>query len=547
VTVEDIEADELGYNVTSSIVIDVSPMAPRTFLEQASFFAQWSYSWGFGCAVEEQLQRVPCADEEEVETTSSPSASPLPTSESESAVAGPTSSSTAAFRKVVTLAVSLLIIFLNGGQRVRAAVLVATLAMFLSYSTGTSDESSSRRQDQEEICSVNVEVLYDSCSRTMQTTAPLVRIVSNVTFNNLTTCWSYHNLTDGSDPDRVPCTTYYNSTLTFPDLVQEFSNGEDEVNVTIPPETSDVCNRAIEGRPYVDEKGSSLRAEAIQGTCPAWSLDSGIESSKETILQEPSIIDSTTAASLWKDRALAEHASIASFASVTLALLTNGAPPELVSDTLSAALDEVRHAQVSFEVASLFASRAMEPGPLPSSVHRYEHNLTKLALSAAKEGCVDETLSALRMAADVDAAAASADAKTMYIVARLESIASDEGRHSVLAWRTVHWACQKDDLARQAVSDFFSSEANAPRHLRTLDPRVVSGWKRIYEQIVPLMATEDVRVSPGVDCSYQGLKATTWNKAMSYTEQLVDSIVHDVICALGRSTATDQVKDKRET
>ncbi|MFO0555318.1 MAG: hypothetical protein U0271_43480 [Polyangiaceae bacterium] len=47
-----------------------------------------------------------------------------------------------------------------------------------------------------------------------------------------------------------------------------------------------------------------------------------------------------------------EHASVASFARVTLSLLAAAAPTELILDTQRAALDEVRHARAMFAVAS---------------------------------------------------------------------------------------------------------------------------------------------------------------------------------------------------
>jgi hypothetical protein len=54
----------------------------------------------------------------------------------------------------------------------------------------------------------------------------------------------------------------------------------------------------------------------------------------------------------WSRAALAEHASIASFARFTLQLLRGG-------------LDEIEHARLSFRVASVFAGRSLGPGPLP--------------------------------------------------------------------------------------------------------------------------------------------------------------------------------------
>jgi hypothetical protein len=72
----------------------------------------------------------------------------------------------------------------------------------------------------------------------------------------------------------------------------------------------------------------------------------------------------------------------------------------------SAGRDEDHHAKVSFEVASLLRSAMgegpVQPGPLPPSTHPFESDMTALISGAAKEGCIDETLSALAAAAEAD-------------------------------------------------------------------------------------------------------------------------------------------------
>ena len=55
----------------------------------------------------------------------------------------------------------------------------------------------------------------------------------------------------------------------------------------------------------------------------------------------------------WLAAALAEHASVASFSKFALELLAVGAPASLLQRAHQAALDEIRHAQLSFDVVSL--------------------------------------------------------------------------------------------------------------------------------------------------------------------------------------------------
>ena len=67
---------------------------------------------------------------------------------------------------------------------------------------------------------------------------------------------------------------------------------------------------------------------------------------------ELSAAERTRLAELWQADALMEHASIASFARFSLQLLALGAPARLVRDAQAAALDEVRHAEHAFSIAS---------------------------------------------------------------------------------------------------------------------------------------------------------------------------------------------------
>ena len=55
----------------------------------------------------------------------------------------------------------------------------------------------------------------------------------------------------------------------------------------------------------------------------------------------------------WAKNALGEHASVASFSTFSIALMTNHAPSYLVEDALKlkAGLDEIRHARTSFKIA----------------------------------------------------------------------------------------------------------------------------------------------------------------------------------------------------
>jgi len=175
---------------------------------------------------------------------------------------------------------------------------------------------------------------------------------------------------------------------------------------------------------------------------------------------EPAPLDAQTSALLarsWLDDALAEHASIASFARLTLELLQHAAPPALVQRAQLAALDEIEHARLCFAQSSRYAGAHHGPGPLSLEAALGQVDLPALAASAVREGCVGETLAAL-VAAEQARAATDPAAR-----AALLKIADDEARHAELAWQIVSWALSEGGAAtRAAVEAAFAAATSGP-------------------------------------------------------------------------------------
>jgi hypothetical protein len=150
----------------------------------------------------------------------------------------------------------------------------------------------------------------------------------------------------------------------------------------------------------------------------------------------------------WTEAGLREHASVASFTGFLLDLLALGAPASLVAETTSALSDEVHHAQLCFAVASAFAGEPVGPGPLDATGARPgPRTLADAVRAAVREGCVDETVSA------IDAAEACALASDPAIRSVLGRIAADEWRHARLAWSFVAWALAEGGPAIRAIVD----------------------------------------------------------------------------------------------
>ncbi len=161
-------------------------------------------------------------------------------------------------------------------------------------------------------------------------------------------------------------------------------------------------------------------------------------------------------AEVWTDAALAEHASVASFARFVLDLTAMGAPPALLADATAAMQDEIRHAQVAFGLAQAYAGHPVGPGPLAMDGVTAGGPAEAIVRAAVREGCVEETLAA------AEAQLAAQRATEPAVRAALMAIAEDEARHAELAWRFVDWAVRQDRSLAAAVEDEVSRALAAP-------------------------------------------------------------------------------------
>jgi len=161
------------------------------------------------------------------------------------------------------------------------------------------------------------------------------------------------------------------------------------------------------------------------------------------------------AAARWIQQGLAEHASVASFSRFALILLHHGAPAALVARAHQAALDEVRHARLCFGAAAALGGAPVGPGPLDvRDALAGQLDLAAVVRALVAEGCVDETLAALRVAhlarQEPDPALAAIH----------REIAEDEARHADLAWDVLAWLLDAHPaLAPEAEAAFAAAEA----------------------------------------------------------------------------------------
>jgi hypothetical protein len=190
-------------------------------------------------------------------------------------------------------------------------------------------------------------------------------------------------------------------------------------------EAEPVGSSCVVGRPFIDASGERV-APARRGR--SWARG------RRPRLARLSAVERAVLAAAWTQDALVEHASVAAFARTTLELMALGAPAELVAGAQAAAADELRHARVSFALASAYAGHAVEPAAFPvAGAVAVETDLARVAAATFREGCVGETVVALLSAR---AAGAATDPAPR---ALLEMVARDEARHAELAWRTLGW------------------------------------------------------------------------------------------------------------
>lgn len=199
-------------------------------------------------------------------------------------------------------------------------------------------------------------------------------------------------------------------------------------------------------RPVRDERPRVAAAVATD----EWGAEAGDSGTSELSPELREVLATRRAA----DAAL-EHASVASFAQVSLQLLALGAPPDLLRGAHQAALDEIEHARLMYGLASAYRGSARGPGPLDVSapqgldvVSDRSAALAAFAVATLEDACIAETAGAVIARRCAEAAQSAALRRT------LARIADDEQRHAELAWQMLGWAVREGgDAVAAAVRE----------------------------------------------------------------------------------------------
>ena len=417
---------------------------------------------------------------------------------------------------------------------VAALSLSPMVSHYIKRSNTPATSQNHRSLQATETCIYQAEILLDGCTHPLQINAPSVRVVDALVMN-----------TDSKKGAEEPCLYQYTADITFPTTDVIDSAYEGMTSVEIDALSYSECVRATDGRPFVDVTGGSLVARPLVGEdCNGYN-DASVECTSDNSSNNTHTTAQTHFAlgEEWTQRALGEHASIASFSAFSIALMTNAAPSSLVEDALVAAMDEVRHARTSFDIASRLIGRDVTAGPLPPSKHEFDQDLTKLGLAVAREGCVDETLSAIAAAVESlelthekDGKYALLDVSTVdWMRNELTKIAMEEATHSALAWRTLFWICSVDSEACNAVKKEVLNEhqldtrfnyrfATAFENKAQLLKTMKDAWRKVYKRLANLnISNGEVE---GMLCA----KRRDVTDGSDIISELTDSILRGALC-----------------
>jgi hypothetical protein len=164
----------------------------------------------------------------------------------------------------------------------------------------------------------------------------------------------------------------------------------------------------------------------------------------------------------WSEIAEEEHASIAAFHRLSLALLALGAPASLLTATALAAGDEVRHAELARAVAEQLAACRFTFTRFPAGLAaNVEQTPVELALGSLEQGCLGEGTAARILAQ------AGRECECPELARALSFVAAEERAHAELAWQILEYALRIDpDQVRLALETWLARAAPGTLTLR---------------------------------------------------------------------------------
>lgn len=179
----------------------------------------------------------------------------------------------------------------------------------------------------------------------------------------------------------------------------------------------------------------------------------------------------------WTSDALDEHASIGAFAQLSLELLAVGAPATLLRRTQQAALDEIKHAELCFALATKFSGVPLRAGPLPlpHEIH-LSYDLSVIAVEALLDGLVKGSLAAAETRARLRCNTDDEERAALRVIAR------DEASHAELAEAIVAWCVETGGPTVVSAVLAAADQIEAVPTPRALDANAAARIRRSVSQ-----------------------------------------------------------------
>ncbi len=162
-------------------------------------------------------------------------------------------------------------------------------------------------------------------------------------------------------------------------------------------------------------------------------------------------------ANWWTHGALAAHASTLSFTRFTLQLLSQGAPPDLISAAQQAIADGLRHARLGFGMAGAYAATPVGPGALDVAGALDDLSPSGIARIVIHEGCIGGTIAALEATSSHEHATEPA-AREVF-----RQITNDNVRNAELSWRFLRWIRERGAVDEDMLIGEFIDSCNRSR------------------------------------------------------------------------------------
>jgi hypothetical protein len=166
-------------------------------------------------------------------------------------------------------------------------------------------------------------------------------------------------------------------------------------------------------------------------------------------------------------------------------ILKFAGPPELVSATHQAAMEEVRHAQSAFSLAEVFNSddeKRVDVGQFPFDQVTLASSLAELSDKVFTEGCMGETEAVTKMSFALAHLIPNSPAASV-----LPTLIQEEAKHAALAWKTLQWslsASPPQNLQIKPLSGKVDKAHESP---------LLLSWAGIVPAEIEVMLSETVR------------------------------------------------------